>query len=126
MVEFFSLAKIIHYHRSPPWRAERINQLKMLSNLLFLLKNSNVFKNSILSSRDVPKGAVLRMPAQAKPWSWCSNLASQLLLKKKKIQLSEDKDILFVKTRPYDFYFFHCMLNAFYFTSVAAQIYLSG
>lgn len=45
---------------------------------------------------------------------------------KKKIQLSEDKDILFVKTRPYDFYFFHCMLNAFYFTSVAAQIYLSG
>lgn len=84
MVEFFfSLAKIIHYHRSPPQRAERINQLKMLSNLPFLLKNSNVFKNNILSSRDVPKGAVLRIPSQAKPWSWCSNLASQPLLKKK-------------------------------------------
>lgn len=125
MVEIFSLAKIIHYHRSPPQRAERINQLKMSSNLPFLLKNSNVFKNNILSSRNVPKGAVLRIPAQAKPSNWCSHLASLPLLKKK-IQLSEDQDVLFVKTRLYDFYFFHCMLNAFYFSSAAAQILFSG
>lgn len=113
----FSPAKIIHYHRSPPQRAERINQLKMLSNLPFLLKN-NVFKNNLLSSRDVPKGVYcesllkssLGVGALISPLNPCL---------KKKIQQSEDKDILFVKTGLYDFYFFplHVKCLLFYFCS---------